>query len=260
MSKCSLLVIASISSNTNMTLIQNNIAHFDPQEWKCLILGYSNRTDYPTPRCDAVINPNTRWGEILHLNSVTIRNYNCHTYMLMLDDVNLLNLDIKKLDQFSQKNDVDIASPAVIHASWSFMQPKSKLTHVPHIEIFSTLFNQRAWTYFQRLLAYLPGIGWGYDICLGMYFKNMIDHSQIVQHMKHRSIVKYTQNASKECTQLKQWCNTHPPSKRLTNKSSTVINDTCFPKKSSTKRSTTRFAMFRNKWFRGLVGKLRTRK
>ena len=118
---CSLLVIASLSNWTNMSFIDDNLRCFPPDAWKCLVLGNALRSDYPTSRCDVSVHPHTRWGEILHINSLRIREYDCERIMLVLDDVNLQSLNVTKLVHFAEQMKADMVSPKVLGATHKWM-------------------------------------------------------------------------------------------------------------------------------------------
>ena len=118
---CSLLVIASLSNWTNMSFIDDNLRCFTPVAWKCLLLGNALRSDYPTSRCDLSVHPHTRWGEILHINSLRIREYDCERIMLVLDDVNLQSLNVTKLVHVAEQMKADMVSPKVLGATQKWM-------------------------------------------------------------------------------------------------------------------------------------------
>ena len=118
---CSLLVIASLSNWTNMSFIDDNLRCFTPVAWKCLLLGNALRSDYPTSRCDLSVHPHTRWGEILHINSLRIREYDCERIMLVLDDVHLQSLNVTKLVHFAEQMKADMVSPKVLAATHKWM-------------------------------------------------------------------------------------------------------------------------------------------
>jgi hypothetical protein len=195
-----------------MTLVDNNLRHFPPDAWKCLLLGNAQRSDYPSSRCDVSVHPHTMWGEILHINSPRIKEYDCERIMLVLDDVNLQGLNVAKLIHFADRRKADMVSPRVLGATHPWMYDTTaiqsfntgnlsnmrtrpwfdpfgllwgKTGHEQwHLEIFATLFNsRRAWPVFEKLLAMVrPGYGWGYDWCMGKHLKQFIDASQTVSH------------------------------------------------------------------------------
>lgn len=209
------LIIASISSWTNMNIVNQNIAHFDG--WKCMLLGNVDRDDYPKHRCEVIVHLNTFWGEILRLASNKISALGCKKNMLLLDDVDLRNLSVQRLIRFQHQHRADIVSPLVKKATHPFMKDTiSQNASVPFVEVYSALFGKRAWKYFQRMLLHIPetGIGWGYDACLGKFFKSMVDRTQIVHHMNHRSISKFTGRATLEEAIILKWCTDHPPQQR----------------------------------------------
>ena len=195
-----------------MTLVDNNLRHFPPDAWKCLLLGNAQRSDYPTSRCDVSVHPHTMWGEILHINSPRIKEYDCERIMLVLDDVNLQGLNVAKLIHFADRRKADMVSPRVLSASHPWMYDTTAIqsfntgnSSLPrpwfdpfgllwgkagheqrhrYLEIYATLFNsRRAWPVFEKLLAMVrPGYGWGYDWCMGKHLKQFIDASQTVSH------------------------------------------------------------------------------
>ena len=109
-----------------MSFIDDNLRCFPPDAWKCLLLGNALRSDYPTSRCDLSVHPHTRWGEILHINSLRIREYDCERIMLVLDDVHLQSLNVTKLVHFAEQMKADMVSPKVLAA-----------THPHHTQCFA---------------------------------------------------------------------------------------------------------------------------
>ena len=104
-----------------MALIKNNLRRFPRDAWKCLLLGNAQRSDYPTSRCDLSVHPHTKWGEILHTNSLRIKEYDCERIMLVLDDVNLRRLNVAKLIHFADRRKADMVSPRILNATHPWM-------------------------------------------------------------------------------------------------------------------------------------------
>ena len=202
-----------------MTLVDNNLRHFPPDAWKCLLLGNAQRSDYPTSR----VRPECRasrlsaHNEILHINSPRIKQYGCERIMLLLDDVNLQGLNVAKLIHFADRRKADMVSPRVLSASHPWMYDTTAIQSFnkdiiarpwfdpfgllfgkaghEYIEIYATLFtSRRAWPVFEKLLAMVrPGYGWGYDWCMGKHLNQFIDASQTVSHervtkVQHKSM------------------------------------------------------------------------
>ena len=117
---CSLLVVASVSNHTDMTLHDRNLKKFGP-EWKCVMLTHSQRTDFPE-RCDVIRHYNTFWGQILRMSLGQISRYGCGTKLLMLDDVDILDLDVPRLKTFASQHRLDVASPTLRGATHRWMQ------------------------------------------------------------------------------------------------------------------------------------------
>ena len=184
---CDLLILASLSERTNLSNVAHIVNQFN-SSWKCLILGHSLPENAKIPsRCDLAVLHGTQWGEIINNSSRIIDNYGCNNHMLMLDDVQLDSkyFRVDALVNHAVEQELDIASPVVNAATYPWM--RSCRHTFRFIEIYATLFTKSAWKYFQKLLEFLPGIGWGYDICLGEHFRSGLDCSQTVKHMGHRS-------------------------------------------------------------------------
>ncbi len=204
---CSLLIVASVSNRTNITLHNQNLRKFGP-EWKCVMLTYSERTDFPE-RCDVIRHYNTFWGQILHMSLGQISKYGCGTKLLMLDDVDILNLDVPRLQTFASHHRLDVASPTVRGANHPWMKDAKgangrnetvarsiMLPHDQYVEIFVALLSPLAWLTFSKLLELMPkGHGWGYDICLGRLLASGVDTSQHVLHTGSRVLVAGSRQA-----------------------------------------------------------------
>jgi hypothetical protein len=206
---CSLLIVASVSNRTNITLHARNLKKFGP-EWKCVMLTHSERTDFPE-RCDVIRHYNTFWGQILHMSLGQISRYGCGTKLLMLDDIDILDLDVPRLQTFASQHRLDVASPTVRGATHPWMQDatdangrnetdagayQAKLSMLPHdqfVEIYVALLTPLAWLTFSKLLDLMPnGKGWGYDICLGRHLASGVDTSQRVLHTGSRELLHAT--------------------------------------------------------------------
>ena len=61
------------------------------------------------------------WGEILHINSPRIKEYDCERIMLVLDDVNLQGLNVAKLIRIADRKKADMVSPRVLGATQRWM-------------------------------------------------------------------------------------------------------------------------------------------
>jgi len=231
---CSLLIVASVSNRTNITLHDRNLRKFGP-EWKCVMLTYSERTDFPK-RCDVIRHDNTFWGQILHKSLGQISTYGCGKKLLMLDDVDLLDLDLPRLQTFASQHRLDVASPTVFDAHYKWMRftkdgrsretdhrmrnnteadaYEAKLSSLPRgqfVEFFATLLSPLAWLTFSKLLELMPnGKGWGYDICLGRHLVSGVDTSQHVFHTGSRVLAhargKLAAALRKESGQLTRMC------------------------------------------------------
>ena len=205
--KCSLLIVASVSNATNMSILVRNIQSFD-SSWKCLIFGHDMNSYVDLPRrCNVVLLHGTRWAEIINRGSTIIDSYKCDSHMLMLDDVKIDSrfFNGSKLVNYASEYNIDIASPLVHKATWPWMRSCTK--KLEFVEIYVTLFKKRAWESFQKLVKFLPGIGWGYDMCLARHYRSAIDCNQSVIHMEHRSLDP--ERGGKEMKQVLQKCSTH---------------------------------------------------
>jgi hypothetical protein len=226
---CSLLIVASVSNRTNITLHARNLKKFGP-EWKCVMLTHSLRTDFPE-RCDVIRHYNTFWGQILHMSLGQISKYGCGTKLLMLDDVDILDLNVPRLQTFASQHRLDVASPTVRGATHPWMQDatdangrnetdagafQAKLSMLPHsqfVEIYVALLTPLAWLTFSKLLDLMPnGKGWGYDICLGRHLASGVDTSQLVLLTRSRELLHATGELiaplKRELAELRRMCTT----------------------------------------------------
>jgi hypothetical protein len=199
------------------------------------MLTYSERTDFPK-RCDVIRHDNTFWGQILHKSLGQISTYGCGKKLLMLDDVDLLDLDLPRLQTFASQHRLDVASPTVFDAHYKWMRftkdgrsretdhrmrnnteadaYEAKLSSLPRgqfVEFFATLLSPLAWLTFSKLLELMPnGKGWGYDICLGRHLVSGVDTSQHVFHTGSRVLAhargKLAAALRKESGQLTRMC------------------------------------------------------
>lgn len=199
---CSLLIVASVSKWTNMTVLQNNIAVFD-SSWECLIFGHEtpNLVNIPE-RCNSVVLHGTQWAEVMHRGADIINSYACNKHLLMLDDVRIDSdhFSVRALENYANKHNLEMTSPKVEKATKPWMDNCSRKMNF--IEIYVTLFNNRAWKSFQKLIKFLPGIGWGYDICLARHYRSGIDCQQRVVHMRHQSLKELKIPAEKEMLKI----------------------------------------------------------
>jgi hypothetical protein len=222
---CSLLIVASVSNHTDMTLHDRNLKKFGP-EWKCVMLTHSQRTDFPE-RCDVIRHYNTFWGQILHMSLGQISRYGCGTKLLMLDDVDILDLDVPRLKTFASQHRLDVASPTLRGASHRWMQEdgrngteaeewrklSKRLPRGQFVELYATLLSPLAWLTFSKLLELIPnGKGWGYDICLGRHLASGVDTSQHVLHMGSHALGHATGELKaelrRERAELRRTCTT----------------------------------------------------
>jgi FkbM family methyltransferase len=231
---CSLLIVASVSNRTNITLHDRNLRKFGP-EWKCVMLTYSERTDFPE-RCDVIRHYNTFWGQILHMSLGQISNYGCGTKLLMLDDVDILDLDVPRLQTFASQHRLDVASPTVLGATQQLMRftkdgrsletehqsrnnteadaYEARLSSLPRgqfVELYATLLSPLAWLTFSKLLELMPnGKGWGYDKCLGRHLASGVDTSQHVLHTGSRVLAfasgRFAASLRRERDELSRTC------------------------------------------------------
>lgn len=206
---CSLLIVASVSKWTNMTVLNHNIAAFD-SSWECLIFGHETPNFANIPeRCNSVVLHGTRWAEVMHRGAHIINSYECGKHLLMLDDVRIDpdRFSVRALENYANKHILDITSPMVKQATHPWM---GDCAHkVEFIEIYVTLFTNRAWKSFQKLIKFLPGIGWGYDICLARHYRSGIDCRQHVIHMGHRSLVSFGKLPGKEMRRIMENCSSN---------------------------------------------------
>ncbi len=203
---CSLLIVASVSKWTNMAILSNNIDMFD-SSWKCLIFGHETPRLADVPeRCSSVVLHGTMWAEVMHRGADIINSYNCDNHIVMLDDIKIDSghLSVHALEQYADKHNLEIASPRVKGSTHPWMNDCTR--GMAFIEIFFTLFKKRAWKSFQRLIKFVPGVGWGYDICLAEHYRSGIDCHQEVTHLGHRSLTKINKRAEQELKKITQNC------------------------------------------------------
>lgn len=206
---CSLLIVASVSEATNMSMLSRNIQNFD-SSWECLIFGHGvpSHVDFPS-RCNVVVLHSTRWAEIINRGSAIIDSYKCDSHMLMLDDVEIDNrhFNVNTLVNYASKHNIDIASPLVNSATHPWMRDCTK--KLKFVEIYVTLFKKRAWESFQKLVRSVPGVGWGYDVCLARQYRSAIDCNESVTHTAHRSLVSDSKRAKKELEMITHNCSSY---------------------------------------------------
>ena len=206
---CSLLIVASVSQATNMSMLSRNIQNFD-SSWECLIFGHDVHFDVDFPRrCNVVVLHNTRWAEIINRGSAIIDSYKCDSHMLMLDDVEIdhRHFNVNALVNYASKQNIDIASPLVNNATHPWMRHCAE--KLKFVEIYLTLFKKRAWESLQKLVRFVPGVGWGYDVCLARHYRSAIDCNESVTHTGHRSLVSDSERARKEFKMITQNCSSH---------------------------------------------------
>ena len=206
---CSLLVVASVSKATNMSILSRNIESFD-SSWECLIFGHDVNSYVNIPRtCNFILLHGTRWAEVIDRGSSIIDNYKCNRHMLMLDDVKIDSryFDVNALVNYASRHNIDIASPLVHRATHPWM--RNCTTQLEFVEIYMTLFQKRAWKSFQKLVRFVPGVGWGYDICLARHYRSAIDCNQSVTHMEHRSLASDSERAKKEMAVITEKCSSY---------------------------------------------------
>ena len=212
---CSLLIVASISKWTDMSTLVHNVDGFD-STWKCLVLGHNMGPHAIPDKCNFVLFRNTHWAEIIDISAPIVNRYNCDRHMLVLDDVEIdfNHFNVQALVNYSLKHKLDVVSPIVHNATRAWMR-RSCTTNPKYVEIYATLFTRRAWKFFQELTRLVPGVGWGYDICLARRFRSGIDCGQIVRHMGHRSLRSSISRARTEKEKIKRECpkpaRAHPP-------------------------------------------------
>jgi hypothetical protein len=200
------------------------------------MLTHSQRTDFPE-RCDVIRHYNTFWGQILHMSLGQISKYGCGTKLLMLDDVDILDLDVPRLQTFASQHRLDVASPTVLGATQLMRLTKdgrsletehqlrnkteadayeAKLTSLHHdqfVELYATLLSPLAWLTFSKLLELMPnGKGWGYDKCLGRHLASGVDTSQHVLHTGSHELLHATGELmsalKRERAELRRMCTT----------------------------------------------------
>jgi len=206
---CALVIITSINDASNISVVRRNMEQF-PADWECLWLTRSNRMDLTPTQCQVFRRPGTLWGEILYEAINTIESYACDTKFLLLDDVDMSRLNVRELRQWAHDKHVDVASPTVRGATYTWMFDGDGAA-VPFVEIYATLLTLPAWRTLRWSLALLPhGVGWGYDICLARHLTAGVQRDQSVAHLGSRTLRQFAVRASLEMFLLQVLCTPFP--------------------------------------------------
>lgn len=156
----------------------------------CLEIFYYNRDNLPFLKNIYIYKEKGILSE-LWINNPNNKFLKRYDYILfILDDVEIINFNIKKCIKIKKKYNIDILSPKVIDATWFYMYQYSgsKLAFTNRLEMFCFLLTPN------DLLKYLkindiknPGI-WGVDLlCSYFNIKTAIYYDSIVHHKLPRT-------------------------------------------------------------------------
>lgn len=188
------LVVINSVFNARHT-VRTSIRSFDSTSWDCLLFNRNSklRLEALTRRC-SVVQRNWSWVAFLrYLTPVFVRRYK---YIhIILDDIHLDGYLPHQTMQYMIDYGVDVASPRVDGSMYAFMQDNETI-RVNFLEMFSTLFTQRAWicmwSMIDIIVSYLgvhsSSVGWGYDVCFPVHcpaFKLSLV-PQRVRHLRHK--------------------------------------------------------------------------
>ena len=199
------VVLASISQNTNLTLIENNLLKFPSESWDCLTLQWQKNSnearlrEFLRPRCDVSVSYRSRWGDLVNWSRPLLQQRAYTRIFLLLDDVELVDFDIGNLvDKLSQNPSYGVLSPRVVHATHSLMEKrfstKNDIQEVSAVEQYATLYTRNAWECMSRLMdSDVLGsgggiVGWGLDICYRPLCVREAGRVGIAESMKVRHI------------------------------------------------------------------------
>lgn len=198
------VVLASISQNTNLTLIENNLLKFPSESWDCLALQWQRHSNearlrqFLRPRCDVSVSSyRARWGDLVNWSRPLLQQRAYKRIFLLLDDVELVDFDIGNLvDKLSRNPNFGVISPRVVHATHSFMEKrfstKNDIQEVSAAEQYAILYTRNAWECMSRIMdSDVLGtgggiVGWGFDVCYRPLCAREAGRVGIVQSMRAR--------------------------------------------------------------------------
>jgi len=93
-----------------------------------------------------------------------------YDYMLfVLDDVQLIDFDIKKMIEIKEKYNIEILSPKIINSTHSFMHENTGLTINNFLEVYLLLVNPNDFVRFCSMHTIQNKWMWGADFLFGHY-------------------------------------------------------------------------------------------
>ena len=192
--KC--LVVATISSFTNLTMLSDTLGLF--QSWNRFCLTHE-RGDYSEVECQVLPHQGYGWASAINASAHMMEG--CTNVALLLDDVKPVRLDPNGMLRAMQRHNLHMASPTVIGANWRHMwfdmsQKKSAacVSKVDMVEYFATFFSKRGWDCFSDMLSRntvntaTSAFGYGYDFCQRAFCPGLdfgIVHEYVALHVKN---------------------------------------------------------------------------
>lgn len=223
--KC--LLIAAISSHTNLTSLGRTLDRF--RSWNRYCIAHE-RGEYESIACQLLFHEGYGWASAI--NASARRMEGCTSLALFLDDTQFVSLDPDEMLSDMRRRNFDMASPTVFGASWAHMtrkQPRScVVTETNMIEYFTTFFSKRGWDCFSTMLSknmantVTRSLGWGYDLCqqafcpelrFGVFHKYITRHTQNSHRWTYRGGRRLSlRSISERHTQerkIRQWVRIH---------------------------------------------------
>lgn len=222
--KC--LVVATISSFTNLTMLSDTLKLF--RSWNRFCLTHE-RGDYGSIECQVLPHYGYGWASAINASAPMFEG--CTNVALFLDDVKPVRLDPSGMLRSMQTHDLHVASPTVLGASWRHMSQKNSaacVSRVEMVEYFATFFSRRGWDCFSDMISRdtiktaTSGIGWGYDLCQGAFCPGLgfgIVHQYVALHTNNRHAWPYPvgrrltlrsiPERKQQETSIRRWVRTH---------------------------------------------------
>jgi hypothetical protein len=108
-----------------------------------------------------------------------------YDYMLfILDDVQLIDFDIKKMIEVKEKYNIEILSPKIINSTYTFMYENTDLTINNFLEVYLLLMKPNDFTRFCSMHTIENKWMWGADFLFGHYkIKTGILNNYVANHV-----------------------------------------------------------------------------
>ena len=172
-----LVVIPGIVSS-RVPIVRNNIEHLRPKH--CIMFSHEKLSiTFDNAECSYIYSTNGKYkGYINHMKKVVPElafSKNIEYIFMLLDDVDVSKVDVKRMFTDMQFNKINVMSPSVRSSTKSYMMSRCHnfRKDLATIEMFAVAFDRIAYQCWYEMLQPSDNyIGWGYEHWILSYCKS----------------------------------------------------------------------------------------